>query len=156
MQTKDGKLVQIPDLTKITKIAGGNGFGLAMNELGIIYEWNSENLSVKEIERTASRIIDINAKNNQRVYITAKGTVLGQGDILNGEIQGIENATKVEVLQDRILILKTDGSVCEYANGVVQDRILPEIVIDISGNMMNALYQTVRRKNICDRRSTCK
>ena len=151
IQTKNGKLVQIPDLTKIIKITCGNGFGLAMNEFGIIYEWNSETLAVKEIERTSSKIIDISAKNNQRLYITSRGTILGEGDILNGEMQGMQDAIKAEVLQDRILILKSDGTVCEYVNGMLQNKVLKERVIDISGNMTNVLYQTVRRKNICNR-----
>jgi hypothetical protein len=122
-----------------------------MNEFGIIYEWNSETLAVKEIERKSSKIIDISAKNNQRLYITSRGTILGEGDILNGEMQGMQDAVKAEVLQDRILILKSDGTVCEYVNGMLQNKVLKERVIDISGNMTNALYQTVRRKNICNR-----
>lgn len=76
------KLARISGLEDITKIAAGEDFGIAIDTYGIVYEWGKDNTRPKIVDRVTTRVIDIAAGNNQSIFVTAKGTVIGYGNIL--------------------------------------------------------------------------
>lgn len=144
--TTRNKLHQIVDLSKITKIAAGDNFGIALDSYGIVYEWGNDNAKVREVQKIGQRIIDISAGKNQSVYVTAKGTVIGKGSILEGEIPNLSNAIRVEVTENSIIILCSDGKVHEYKAGVLTQIPINEHVIEISASKVAVMYQTVSEK----------
>ena len=140
------KFSQIPELENIEKVAAGSDFGIAIDNYGIVYEWGKDVTSPKAVDRVNQRIIDIAAGFNQSIFITSKGTVIGAGDILEGELDGIDNAVKVQVLQDKIIILTTEYKAYEYQKGKLTEVHIPEKVIDISAKNTSVMYQTEREK----------
>lgn len=56
---------------------------VAVDKYGIVYEWGKDVTSPKIVDRVPGRIIDVAAGGNQSIFVTAKGTVIGYGDILN-------------------------------------------------------------------------
>ncbi len=141
--TSRNKLGQIVALSKITKIASGDDFGIALDEYGIVYKWGSGSSIPHAIEKINKKVIDISAGKKQIAYVTAKGTVEGIGDILDGEIDGVDNAVEVEVVNNKIVYLTTDGEVYEYSNGSKSKVEIGKKVIDISANNTSVMYQTV-------------
>lgn len=144
--TSKSKLSQISRLENITKIAAGQDFGIAVDSHGIVYEWGRDVLEPKVVDRVTGRVIDIAAGNDQSVFVTAKGTVIGYGSILTGELKGIDNAVKTQIIKDKIIILTTDYKVYEYTNGALEEIQMPEQVIDISGNNTSVMLQTEDEK----------
>lgn len=47
------------------------------------------------------------------------------------------------VLEDKIIILTSEGKVFEYSNGTLKDISIQEVAIDIQGKGNNLLIQTV-------------
>jgi len=86
----------------------GDNFVIAIDDLGIVYEWGRGKNKPEETQDVTQRVIDISAGGEQKVYVLAKGTVVGKGDILEGEIAGITNAIKTAVTNDKIIILTGD------------------------------------------------
>ena len=140
------KLSQIQGLENIEKIAAGKDFAIAIDMYGIVYEWGNGNTTPQIAQRVTERVVDIAAGNNQSVFVTAKGTVLGYGNILDGQINGIENAIKAQVTEDKIIILTVTNEVYEYQNGSLSKVNVPEPVIDISAKNRTVMYQTVDEK----------
>ncbi len=140
--TSKNKFAEVSGLDSITKIAAGDNFGLALDNLGIVYKWGNGTLEPDIMQVTGQRIIDISAGNDQSVFVTAKGNVLGKGSILNTQLDGIDNAVKTQVTSDSIVILTSDGKVYEYKAGVLS-LINVNNVIDISANQGNVMYQTI-------------
>lgn len=139
-------LEQVVGLNNIVKISAGKNYAIAIDNLGNVYEWgNGKNTPEKAIQ-IGQRIIDVACGNNQTAYVTAKGTVIGIGNILNGKIEGIENAIKVQVTDNSIVILTNTEMVYEYKNGTTTKIEVPETVIDISAKGLNAMYQTASEK----------
>lgn len=137
------KLEQIKGLNNIKKIAAGDSYGVAIDDYGIVYEWGRGKLEPVTSEKMGQRIIDIAAGKNEVAYVTAKGTVIGKGQILEGEIEGLNNAIKVEVCRDRIIILTSNGKVYEYIDGKLNEIQTDEYIIDIEGHDGTVMYQTV-------------
>ncbi len=155
-RNSNNKLSQIQGLSDIVQIAVGDDFVIAMDDLGIVYAWGNNNsgqlgniganvLKPTEIAVGSQRIIDISAGNRQVAFVTAKGTVLGMGTILNTTIPNIENAIKAEVTNNSIIILTSESKVYEYKNGKVSEISISD-VIDISAKSGNVMYQTVDEK----------
>ena len=140
--TSKNKFVEVAGLDSITKIAAGDNFGLALDNLGIVYKWGNGVLEPEIMQVTSQRIIDISAGNSQSVFVTAKGNVIGKGDILNTQIDGIDNAVKAQVASDSIIILTSNGKVYKYKDDTLS-LINVENVIDISANQGNVMYQTI-------------
>ncbi len=154
--TPSSKLTQIQGLSDIVQIDVGEDFALAMDDLGIVYAWgNNSNgqlgnigkniLVPTEIQVGSQRIIDISGGNKQSAFVTAKGTVLGMGSILNGTVPRIENAIKAEVTKNSIIILTSEGKVYEYKNSQLSQINISD-VIDISAKNGSVMYQTVDEK----------
>lgn len=140
------KFAQIEGLEGIEKIEAGEDFAMAIDNHGIVYGWGNGVLKPTIIENASQRIVDLGAGKDQRVYVTAKGTVYGYGNILNGTIEGIENAIEVQVTKDRIVILTSENEVYSYQNGNLTKIEVPGKVIDISGTNTSVMYQTVDEK----------
>ncbi|MDE5831041.1 MAG: hypothetical protein K2H53_05405 [Clostridia bacterium] len=118
-------------------------FGVAIDEYGIVYEWGRGNLKPHIITRPGQKVINVSAGFDQIAYVTSKGNVFGDGTILNGTLNGINNAVKVEVTENSLIILTSDGKVHEYKNGSLTDIQITPRVIDISANATSVMYQTV-------------
>ena len=58
----------------------------------------------------------------------------------------MNNAVKVQVLKDKLVILTTEYEVYEYKAGTPSQIQIPEKVIDISGNYTSVMYQTENEK----------
>lgn len=58
----------------------------------------------------------------------------------------MNNAVKVQVLKDKLVILTTEYEVYEYKAGTITKIQIPEKVIDISGNYTSVMYQTESEK----------
>ena len=153
------KLAQIASLEDIEQIEVGEDFGIAIDNLGIVYGWGSnkngqlgtenigkDTLTPSVIKTDTQRVIDISAGEEQSVYVTAKGTVNGYGKLLNGKIDGIENAIKAEVTKESIIILTAENEVYKYENGSLTQIVFESKVIDISGTNETVMYQTVDEK----------
>lgn len=143
---KDSKLTELQELKDIEKIACGNNFGMAIDSFGNVYEWEKENSNIRQVRRMAETIIDISAGKDERLFVTSKGKVIGFGSILNGEINGLDNAIKAEVLNEKIIILTSNGEVFEYANNQLTKIQSDEYIIDINANGITSMYQTVNEK----------
>ena len=143
---KNSTLEKIQGLADIQKIACGNNFGMAIDNFGNVYEWEKENLNLNKTRKLGQRIIDISAGSNQRVFVTSAGRIIGFGNILNGEISELNNVVKVAVLNDKIIILTSEGKMLEYTNNQLTDIQINEYVIDIEANGMTAFYQTSDEK----------
>ena len=142
------KLVQIQGLTDVEKIAAGDNFNVAMDSFGILYVWG-ENIG------TSPKVIDTSIRSasylatggkDQIALVLPSGKVYGFGSILNGELNGIENAVKVEVGNDYLLILNTNGDVYTYKNGVLSKANTISNAIDISADGNTNMYQRVNEK----------
>ncbi len=139
------KLAEIQGMSEITKMAVGENFALALDNLGIVYKWGDGVIEPTRISVTSERIIDISAGKSQIAYVTAKGKVVGNGNILDGELPGLENAVKTQTTQDSIIILTSNGLVYKYKNGSLSQIDISN-VIDISANGNNVMYQTADEK----------
>ena len=142
------KLVQIQGLTDIEKVAAGNNFCVAMDSYGIMYAWGQG-------FGNAPKVIDTNIRNasylaaggsDQIVLVLPSGEVYGFGSILNGLLPGMENAVKVEVGNDYLLIVDTNGNVYEYKNGALTKENSISRAIDISVDGNTKMYQNVNEK----------
>ena len=98
-------LGQVTGLTNIEKICAGENFALAMDDLGIVYEWGKGTLTPQVKSGISGEIVDISAGEQDRVFVMAKGMVYGQGSIINGEIPNITDAIKAVVTNNSIVIL---------------------------------------------------
>ena len=139
------KLAEVQGLSDITRIAAGENFGVAIDKLGIVYKWGDGLLEPTVHQISSQRIIDVSAGNDETVYVTAKGTVIGEGSLLDGEIEGITNAIKSQVTNDSIIILTSDLTVYEYSAGTLTQIDLTD-VIDISANEDSVMMQTSDEK----------
>ena len=154
--TSNNKLTQIQGLSNIVQIAAGEDFAIAMDNLGIIYAWGNNNgqlgtignnaLIPTEIAVGSNRILDIAAGKNQSAFVTAKGTVVGMGSLLNGTVPQMNNAIKAEVTKDAIIILTSDMEVFEYKNDQLTQINIDTKVIDISAKNGDIMYQTVNEE----------
>ena len=144
--TSKNKLSQIQGLEDIEKICAGENFAIAEDSYGIVYKWGNGELKPTVLQTNSQRIIDISAGKNQSVFVTAKGTVFGDGSILNTTIAGLENAIKAQVTSDSIIILTADNKVFEYKNGNLVQIQVPDKVIDISATNNTVMYQTANEK----------
>lgn len=70
-------------MSNIKKIAAGGETALALDDLGIVYEWGNGSAKPKTYDKITIRVIDIAAGKNQNAFVTTKGKVLGFGNILN-------------------------------------------------------------------------
>ena len=149
--TAKNKLAEMQGLSDIVKIAAGENFALAVDNLGIVYKWGNGIVTPEVYQVGSQRIIDVSAGKNQSAFVTAKGTVFGEGAILSGQISGINNAVKTVVTDDSIIILTIEDDplqpgtqvekVYEYKAGVLS-QIQIDDVIDISATNSSILYQT--------------
>ena len=143
-----GKLVQVPNLTDIEKIATGDNFSVAMDRYGITYVWGEEfGTSPQVLDTNIRSVTSLSAgSNDQIVMVLPSGEVYGFGSILNGLLPNFDNAVKVEVGDDYLLILDTNGNVYTYKNGVLSkaNTISNAIDINVSGN--TNMYQKVNEK----------
>ena len=166
------KPIQINGLTNIEQIAAGDAFGLALDNYGALYGWgeNSKgqlgssnigkytNTPVRVLVST-DRIMQIAAGENQSVIVDSSGRVYGFGEMLNGFIDGINNAVKAEVGNGYILILTTEGKVLKYYKAQIVDDegnityqykttevSINSDVIDISVQNNTNMYQTISEK----------
>lgn len=114
-----------------------------IDDIGLVYKWEKDLERVTRYDKITSRVINASCQTNQTAFVTAKGKVVGFGDLLNGEIEGIDNAVKAIVLNDKIVILTTEGKVLEYAGGNIIDAQITPKVIDIEGKENSIMYQTV-------------
>lgn len=58
----------------------------------------------------------------------------------------MKEAVKAVVAIDRIIVLTVRNTVYEYKDGGLTQITLPEMVVDISANNGNVIYQTVSEK----------
>jgi len=129
-----GKLIQVQGLTDIEKIAVGDNFSVAMDSFGITYVWGEGFGTSPQVLDTGIRsVTSLSAgSRDQIVMVLPSGEVYGFGSILNGLIPDLENAVKVEVGTDYLLILNTNGEVFIYRNGVLAKEPNISNAIDIS------------------------
>lgn len=109
---------------------------------GNIYKWGNGNTKVELIEKITTQVIDISAGINQSVIVTEKGTITGYGHILNGELEGINNAIKTVVTKDKIVILTTNGESYDYKAGALTKIDIPAFIVDIAASRNTVMYQT--------------
>ena len=142
------KLVQIQGLSDIEKIAAGDNFGVAMDSYGIIYVWGQGYGTSPQILNTNIREASYLSAgaNDQIILVLPSGQIYGFGSILNGILDGIENAVKVEVEDDYLLILDTNGDVYIYRNNTLAKESLVSRAIDISIAGDTKMYQNVNEK----------
>ncbi len=117
--------------------------GIALDKYGNIYEWGRGSTIPHATGKINKKVIDISAGNNQIAYVTMVGKIQGEGKILNGEIAGVDNAVRVEVLKNSIIYLTAEGEVYKYENGRTEKIGINEKVIDISAKDTSVMYQTV-------------
>jgi len=138
------KLVQIPNLTNIEKIAAGNHFAVAIDKYGLVYVWG-------EGYTHTPQMLDTNIRNvtyltagdtNQIIMVLDTGEVQGFGNILNGKIAHLENAVKVQVGNGYLLILNTNGEVFKYENNSLTKVENIQNAIDISVKENVNMYQS--------------
>jgi len=145
--TKENKLIQVPNLTDIEKIAVGDEFAIAIDSYGLIYVWG-EGYTLRperlEIELRTISYLTAGDK-DQIIMILPTGEVYGIGSILNGTIENLENAVKVEVGEGYLLILNTNGEVLKYENGTLT-KISAQNAIDISVKGNTNMYQDISEK----------
>jgi len=155
--TKNGlNPVQVNGLSHIVQIATGKEHAVALDEYGILYGWGNNNnsqlglskktvLTPTPIGFTQGTISSIWAGENETIVINTKGEVYGYGSILNGKLEGIENAVKVSVGNGYMLVLMTDGKVCKY-DGTNLTKLTLENIVDIDVTNENNVAQTVDEK----------
>lgn len=114
-----------------------------IDDIGLVYKWEKDLERVTRYDKITSGVINVSCQTNQAAFVTTKGKVVGFGDLLNGEIEGIDNAVKSIVLNDKIVILTTEGKVLEYAGENVIETQITSKVIDIEGKENSIMYQTV-------------
>ena len=115
---------------------------LQLIKYGNIYKWGNGNTKVELIEKITTQVIDISAGINQSVIVTEKGTITGYGHILNGELEGINNAIKTVVTKDKIVILTTNGESYDYKAGALTKIDIPAFILDIAASRNTVMYQT--------------
>lgn len=140
------KLSEINGIQDITKIAAGKNYALAIDKNGIVYEWGNGILKPTPTQKVTQRVLDLDIGEDQSAFVTAKGTIVGYGSILTGEAKGMQNAVKVQVAKDKLIILDVEGKCYEYQNGNVTQIALPEKVVDIRANGETVMYQTADEK----------
>lgn len=152
------KLVQVHGLENIKMIAAGSKHSIAVDKNGIIYGFGSNangqlGLPSKDDVVTPTiiampdvQVISVSAGNVQTVYATLDGNVYGMGEFLNGKLEGISNVIKVAVGSSHIVLLKDDGTIWEYKNGILTQ--IPNInnAIDISAQNYTSTYQDTNEK----------
>ena len=114
-----------------------------IDDIGLVYKWERDLERVTRYDKITSGVINVSCQTNQAAFVTTKGKVIGFGDLLNGEIEGIDNAVKSIVLNHKIVILTTEGKVLEYAGENVIETQITSKVIDIEGKENSIMYQTV-------------
>ena len=128
------KPIQVQEITDVVDVMAGENHVIALDKLGNVYTWglnnygqlgNGETNTVtipKKINSVSNKVIAINANKNSTAIIDAEGKVyvFGKNEetnyVLPHLVEGIENAVKVNCIQDAILVLKTDNSVQKVTN----------------------------------------
>jgi alpha-tubulin suppressor-like RCC1 family protein len=80
---KQNKLNRIANLTNIKKISAGKDYAIALDDYGIVYEWGKGILEATKKQSITQTVLDISCYNNQTAFVLAKGTIIGEGNILN-------------------------------------------------------------------------
>jgi len=151
--------MQIKGLTDIVQIAAGKDYGLALDSYGALYGWG-ENLAgqlglnnigeytynVARVIISTDRIMHISAGNKQSAVVDSTGKVYGFGEYLNGYLEGIENAVKVEIGNGYMLILTTEGKLYRYDQTGLNQISTNADIIDISIQNAQNMYQTKGEK----------
>ncbi len=150
------KLVQIEGVTYIKQVAAGDTHALALDDLGIVYGWGSNadgELSTEYVGQDTTspvvitipneKIIQVAAGKNQSVFTTITGKVYGMGSFLNGYILGIDDAVKVDVGDNYILILRKDGTIYKYQYNRLVKMPNASNAVDISVKDKISMYQDV-------------
>ena len=119
---------------------------LQLIKCGNVYKWGNGNAKVELIEKITIPVLDISAGVNQSVLVTAKGAIIGYGDILNGELEEITNAIKTAVTKDKIVILTANGESYDYKAGVLTKIDMPSFIVDIVASKDTVMYQTKEEK----------
>ena len=148
------KPVQVHELENIEQIATGETHAVAISGYGIIYGWGSnqngelglysqDDVVLPTVIATPdTEVVSISAGKGQTSYVTTEGKVYGLGSILSGELEGIDNAIKVEVGEGYILILTKDGEIYEY-DGNLSQVIGASNAINISAQGQTRMYQNI-------------
>ena len=142
------KLTQVQNLSYVQKIAAGDNFCVAMDSYGITYVWGEGFAETPQVLDTNIRSVSYLTAGgkDQIVMVLPTGEFYGIGSILNGTIKNFDKAVKVEVGEDYLLILDTNGSVYTYKNGVLTKANTISNAIDISVDGNVNMYQKVNEK----------
>lgn len=151
--------MQINGLTDIVQIAAGKDYGLALDSYGALYGWGENALgqlglnnigeytyNVARVIISTDRIMHISAGNKQSAVVDSTGKVYGFGEYLNGYLEGMENAVKVEIGNGYMLILTTEGKLYRYDQTGLNQISTNANVIDISIQNTQNMYQTKDEK----------
>ena len=151
--------MQIKGLTDIVQIAAGKDYGLALDSYGVLYGWGENSLgqlglnnigeytyNVARVIISTDRIMHISAGNKQSAVVDSTGKVYGFGEYLNGYLEGIENAVKVEIGNGYMLILTTEGKLYKYDQTGLNQISTNGDIIDISIQNTQNMYQTKDEK----------
>ncbi len=158
--TKASKaLYQVNKLTDIEKAVAGKNHVVALDSYGIVYGWGSNSqgqigtenkgeniLTPRKIGTINERIINVSAGEDQTVLIAANGKVYGMGSILNGYLEGLDNAVQVKVGKGYLLILTTDNTIYKYNGSTLTQVEGVTDAIDISVKNNVNMYQSIDEK----------
>ena len=155
------KLVQVHNLEGVKMISSGAKHSVALNKNNVIYGWGSnaegqlgldnknDVLNPTIIAVPELQVISLAAGKSQTVYATIDGSVYGMGPFLNGKLEGATNVIKVETNGSHIILLKDDGTIWEYKNGVLSQIPGVNNAVDISAQRYTMSYQDRDEKTYC-------
>ncbi len=139
------------------KQLAGDDHSLVLDSYGILYGFGknvngqlgtqagSTVVEPSKIQFTSGTIEKIFAGENQSIIINTKGEVYGYGNILNGKLEGIQNAVKAQIGNGQILIITVTGEIYKY-NGTGLEKINITNIIDINTEGSKVIAQTADEK----------